>query len=71
MGNQPRALGLRELRLMTLNPQSAAVCRRIAAQVAALNASDENDALSWIEAISEFNEPDASGDTLSSCVQAP
>jgi hypothetical protein len=56
MRERRRALGLRELRLITPDPRSEAVRRRIAAQVAALNELDENHALTWIEAVSEFDE---------------
>ncbi len=56
-----RARGLREVRLVTPDPRSDAVLRRIAAQVAALNDRDEADAIAWIEAVSEFDELDASG----------
>jgi hypothetical protein len=60
MRDRRRALGLRELRLVTPDPRSEAVQRRMAAQVAALNERDEQDALAWIEAASEFDELDAS-----------
>jgi hypothetical protein len=56
MRERRRALGLRELRLITPDPRSEAVRRRIAAQVAALNELYENHALTWIEAVSEFDE---------------
>ncbi len=56
-----RALGLREVRLVTPDPRSDVVLRRIAAQVEALNDRDEADVLAWIEAVSEFDELDASG----------
>jgi len=61
MRDRRRALGLRELRLITPDPRSEAVRRRIGAQVATLNDHDEDDALNWIEAVSEFDEPDAPG----------
>ena len=47
--------GLRELRLVVPDARSAAVRRRIAGQVAALNPQAERDALLWIEAVSEFD----------------
>jgi hypothetical protein len=56
-----RAIGLREVRLVTPDPRSDAVLLRIAAQVEALNDRDEADAIAWIEAVSEFDELDASG----------
>jgi hypothetical protein len=46
---------------MTPDPRLDAVQRQIAAQVAALNDHDENDALTWIEAVSEFDAADTSG----------
>lgn len=50
-----RRKGLRELRLVVPDARSAAVRDRIAAQVAKLNLGTENDALRWIEAVSEFD----------------
>jgi hypothetical protein len=47
--------GLRELRLVVPDARSAAVRKRIAAQVARLNPDSERDALLWIEAVSEFD----------------
>ncbi len=44
---------------MTPDPRLDAVQHQIAAQVAALNDRDEHDALTWIEAVSEFDAPDA------------
>jgi hypothetical protein len=46
---------------MTPDPRLDAVQRQIAAQVARLNDRDETDALTWIEAVSEFDAADASG----------
>jgi hypothetical protein len=56
-----RARGLRELRLVVPDPAAPSIRRRIAIQVARLNQNDEDDALNRIEAISEFDEPDAHG----------
>jgi hypothetical protein len=52
-----RRQGLRELRLVVPDARSEAVRSRIAAQVAQLNPISERDALIWIEAVSEFDEP--------------
>lgn len=50
-----RRQGLRELRLVVPDARSAAVRKRIAAQVAKLDPASERDALLWIEAVSEFD----------------
>jgi Protein of unknown function (DUF3018) len=55
MRQRRRARGLRELRLVVADPRSRAVRRRVAKQVAGLDADRERDALNWIEAISEFD----------------
>jgi Protein of unknown function (DUF3018) len=55
MRRRRRARGLRELRLVVADPRSRAVRRRVAKQVAGLDADRERDALNWIEAISEFD----------------
>jgi len=55
MRQRRRARGLRELRLVVADPRSRAVRRRVAKQVAALDPDRENDALRWIEAVSEFD----------------
>jgi hypothetical protein len=55
MRQRRRARGLRELRLIVADPRSRAVRRRVARQVAGLDADHERDALNWIEAISEFD----------------
>lgn len=52
--------GLRELRLVVPDARSAEVRRRIAEQVARLDREDEEEALRWIEAVSEFDN-DAAG----------
>ena len=53
-----RKRGLRELRLVVPNSRLLSVRRRVAAQVARLITSKEDEALSWIEAVSEFDAPD-------------
>jgi hypothetical protein len=50
-----QAVGLREVRLLVPDARSETVRRRIAEQVARLNAADEREALDWIEAVSEFD----------------
>jgi len=60
MRQRRRARGLRELRLVVPDARSKAVRRRIAAQVAHLDREDEEEALKWIEAVSEFDS-DAQG----------
>jgi succinate dehydrogenase flavin-adding protein (antitoxin of CptAB toxin-antitoxin module) len=53
-----RRRGLRELRLVIPDSRLQSVRRRVADQVARLVPSSENDALSWIEKVSEFDTPD-------------
>jgi hypothetical protein len=55
MREQRHLRGLRELRLVVPDARSAAVRRRIAEQVARLDRGDEEEALTWIEAVSEFD----------------
>jgi hypothetical protein len=55
MRQRRRARGLRELRLIVPDPRSRAVRRRVAKQVASLDVGHERDALTWIEAVSEFD----------------
>jgi len=47
--------GLRELRLVVPDARLAAVRREIAAQSARLDREDEEKAMAWIEAVSEFD----------------
>jgi hypothetical protein len=61
MRERRRAQGLRELRLVVPDARSRSVRRRVAIQIAGLNQRSENDALSWIEAVSEFDAPNARG----------
>ena len=58
MRERRRQQGLRELRLVLPDARSAAVRRRVADQVARLQQSSEDEALRWIEAVSEFDESD-------------
>jgi hypothetical protein len=53
-----RLKGLRELRLMVPDARSAAVRRRVSEAVAKLNREHEQEALAWIEAVSEFDNDD-------------
>jgi hypothetical protein len=53
-----RAIGLRELRLVMPDARLPSVRHRVAMQVATLNQLDENTALDWIEAVSEFDAPE-------------
>ena len=55
MRQRRRARHVRELRLVVPDARSRAVRRRIASQVARLNREQELDALTWIEAVSEFD----------------
>jgi hypothetical protein len=55
MRQRRRARGLRELRLIVADPRSRAVRRRVAKQVAGLDAVCERDALRWIESVSELD----------------
>ena len=57
--SKKRSRGLRELRLVVPDTRSPSVRRRVAAQVAHLSKAGENDALNWIESVSEFDAPDA------------
>ena len=56
-----RNLGLREIRLVVPDARSAEVRQRIAEQVASLDPADEEEAMRWIEAVSEFDEPAPQG----------
>ncbi len=55
MRERRRRQGLRELRLNVPDPRSRSVRKRVAAQVASLNRHNEDDALEWIERVSEFD----------------
>jgi Protein of unknown function (DUF3018) len=59
MRERRRKRGLRELRLVLPDSRLQSVRRRVAAQVACLARGSEDDALNWIEAVSEFDAPDA------------
>ena len=57
MRDRRRTGDLRELRLVLPDARSAAVRRRVAAEVHGLSHAAEDDALGWIEAVSDFDEP--------------
>ncbi len=61
MRERRRGRGLRELRLVVPDPRLASVRKRVAAQVGRLDRRHDDEALSWIEAVSEFDAPDTSG----------
>ena len=52
-----RAVGLREIRLVVPDARNPEVRRKIAEQVASLDPDDEEAAMRWVEAVSEFDEP--------------
>jgi hypothetical protein len=56
-----RGRGLRELRLVVPDPRLASVRERVATHVINLDGPHEDEALRWIEVVSEFDEPDPSG----------
>jgi hypothetical protein len=58
MRERRRRRGLRELRLVVPDSRLQSVRRRVAAEVARLVRNSEDDALSWIEAVSEFDAAD-------------
>ena len=57
MRDRHRSMGLRELRLAIPDARATAVRQRIALQVAAISLQQEAAAMQWIEAVSEFDEP--------------
>jgi hypothetical protein len=59
MRDRRRARDLREVRLVVPDSRARSVRQRVALQVAGLRQSDEDAALDWIEAVSEFDGPDA------------
>jgi Protein of unknown function (DUF3018) len=58
MRERRRERGLRDVRIIVPDARLASVRRRVAAQVARLIPNSEGNALSWIEAVSEFDAPD-------------
>ena len=61
MRERRRRRGLRELRLVVPDSRLQSVRQRMAAEVAGLAQSAEDDALSWTEAVSEFDALDSTG----------
>lgn len=59
MRERRRRQGLRELRLDVPDPRLRSVRKRVAAQVACLDRRNEDDALEWVEQVSEFDATDA------------
>ncbi|CAN7652231.1 DUF3018 family protein [Bosea sp. LjRoot90] len=55
MRRRRRERGLREVRLLVSDARSPTVRARIARQVARLDPSVEEEALRWIESVSEFD----------------
>jgi hypothetical protein len=60
MRERRRRRGLRELRLVVPDARLRSVRKRVAAQVARLDRGSEDDALRFIEAVSEFDTPNPS-----------
>jgi hypothetical protein len=62
MRERRRKRGLRDVRIIVPDARLASVRRRVAAQVARLIPGSEDEALGWIEAVSEFDSPDRRAD---------
>jgi len=60
MREMRRKRGLRELRLVVPDPRLQSVRKRVASQVIRLDRDDEDEALRWIESVSEFDARDPS-----------
>ena len=58
MRERRRRQGRRELRLHVPDPRLRSVRNRVAAQVARLDWRNEDEALDWIERVSEFDATD-------------
>lgn len=58
MRERRRGRGLRELRLIVPDSRLRSVRRRVAVEVARLDREAEDEALSWIESVSEFDAAD-------------
>jgi hypothetical protein len=58
MRERRRRQGLRELRLDVPDPRLRSVRKRVAAQVMGLDRHNEDEALDWIEQVSEFDASD-------------
>ena len=55
MRERRRQRGLRELRLVLPDARLRSVRQRVANQVSAISAAGEDDALRWIESVSEYD----------------
>ena len=55
MRQRRRSIGVREVRLNLPDARASLVKKRIAGQVAMLSRKSEDEALNWIEAVSEFD----------------
>jgi hypothetical protein len=55
MRQRRRSIGVREVRLNLPDARSSLVKKRIAGQAAMLSGKSEDEALNWIEAVSEFD----------------
>ena len=60
MRERRRRREVRELRLVVPDARLMSVRKRVAAQVGLLDKNHEDEALRWIEAVSEFDAPDPS-----------
>jgi len=60
MRERRRKRELRELRLVVPDPRLQSVRKRVASQVIRLDRDDEDEALRWIESVSEFDARDPS-----------
>jgi hypothetical protein len=56
MRQRQRSRGLRDVRLSVPDARTSLVRKRVAKQVAALDRAVEDDALAWIETVSEFDD---------------
>ncbi len=56
MRDRRRERGLREVRLLVRDPRLPSVREQLAREVASLDPAREDEALAWIEAVSEFDE---------------
>ena len=56
-----RGRGLREIRLFVADARLASVRERVAAEVGRLDPHHEDQALDWIEGVSEFDSPNPGG----------
>jgi hypothetical protein len=65
MRERRRGRELRELRLVVPDPRLESVRKRVAVQLARLDRSREDEALSWIKAVAEFDMPGSRERTLS------